>query len=173
MPPETSEAPQRGSQPTRGPFRTSTGKPGESFGNTTGLAESHIVCGDLWPAKPKTVPACLLGARNHTLRPLSCDTHGPFPFAAVRDLLGITRALYRAEIAGAADGARLRSLEEIGRGYRSALDLARRSGEGTLGRRAAWSWAEKSTSALGNLVAEQSQVATLVRASAALLGRRP
>lgn len=95
-----------------------------------------------------------------------CDTHGPFPTGAVRDLLAITRALYRA----AQDQPRRERLTGIGRLLREALDLAR-SGPGTLGRRAAWLKAEEATAALGELVRDGSTVEPLVRAAAARLKR--
>ena len=100
---------------------------------------------------------------------MPADTHGPFPFGAVRDLLGITRALYRA-----ADGEpqRQAELHRIGRDLRDALELARRTEEGTLGRRGAWQRAERATKALGDLVADGCAVAPLVRATAARLRRR-
>jgi ABC-type tungstate transport system permease subunit len=100
---------------------------------------------------------------------MPADTHGPFPFGAVRDLLGITRALYRA-----ADGEpqRQSQLQQIGLGLRQALDLARRTQEGTLGRRGAWQQAERATEALGELVADGCAVESLVRATAVCLGRQ-
>lgn len=99
---------------------------------------------------------------------MPADTHGPFPFEPVRDLLGITRALYRA-----ADGEprRQAELQRIGLGLREALELARRSGEGTLGRRAAWTKAERATKALGALVADGCAVEPLVQATAICLAR--
>lgn len=98
---------------------------------------------------------------------MPCDTHGPFPFGAVSDLLGIARALFRAT----ADESRRERLVNIGREIRQALDMARRSGPGTLGRRAAWDRAERATAALGELVADGSTVAPLVRAAATRLRR--
>jgi hypothetical protein len=56
------------------------------------------------------------------------------PRDVVRDLLGITRALYRAKLAGARDPRRLVQLEDIGRTYQRALDLAR-AGPDTMGGR--------------------------------------
>jgi hypothetical protein len=105
---------------------------------------------------------------------MPCDTHGPFPFAVVRDLLGITRALYRAERdADSPDShERLRALVEAGKAYRQALDLAMESEPGTLGRRAAWSWAEKATDKLGRVVGSRSELSALIEVSAACLGRR-
>lgn len=104
---------------------------------------------------------------------LPCDTHGPFPRETIRDLLGITRALYRAERAAALpDGReRLDRLTEIGKHYRLALELALKCGPGTMGRRAAWAWAEKATEALGDFVAESAELASVVRASAQKLSR--
>jgi len=99
---------------------------------------------------------------------MPADTHGPFPFEAVRDLLGIARALYRA-----ADGEpqRQAELQRIGLGLREALELARSSGDGTMGRRAAWQKAERATRALGALVADGCTVEPLVQATAARLAR--
>jgi hypothetical protein len=91
------------------------------------------------------------------------------PHATVRDLLGITRALYRAELAAPpprSDRRRLDRLEEIGKHFRLALDLAARSPPDTMGHRAAWDRAEKATRALGEFVAESEALAMAVRATA-------
>ena len=88
---------------------------------------------------------------------MAIDNRGPFPVEAVRDLLGITRALYRAELKAPpprADKLRRERLEQIGKNYRLALELAAKCEAGTMGRRAAWGWAEKATAALGEFVAE-------------------
>jgi hypothetical protein len=97
-----------------------------------------------------------------------------FPRDVVRDLLGITRALYRAERAKPnPDRAHLDRLVVIGGQYRLALDLAKH-GPDTMGGRAALSWAEKATTALGDLVQESELIAEAVRATAGKLrgGRR-
>jgi hypothetical protein len=107
----------------------------------------------------------------------------------VRDLLAITRALYRAELAAsptpeaAAPAAtvsaatvsaatvsdtagRLRRLEEIGHMLRQALELSRVEPD-TIGHRAAWTWADQGTTALGELVATtEAKLEPLVRAAA-------
>jgi hypothetical protein len=98
---------------------------------------------------------------------MPCDNHGPFPFGAVQDLLAITRALYRAS----PQTDRSRRLKRIGEALRASIDLARASGEGTLGRRAAWSKAEAATAELGELVADGVTVETLVVAAAAKIRR--
>lgn len=99
------------------------------------------------------------------------DPHGQFPFGAVRDLLGIARALYRA-----ADGdpRRQAEIQRIGTELRDALVLARRSREGTMGRRAAWIKSERATQTLGELVADGCAVEPLVRATGTCVvrGRR-
>jgi hypothetical protein len=89
----------------------------------------------------------------------------------VRDLLGITRALYRAELAlppPRADRLRLDQLEEIGKLFRRALALSRGEPD-TMGHRAAWSWAEQATLALGEFVGEELRLGAVLRASAVKL----
>jgi hypothetical protein len=101
--------------------------------------------------------------------PPSC--RDPLPRGVVRDLLGITRALYRAELAlppPRADRLRLERLEEIGKLFRRALELSRGEPD-TMGHRAAWSWAEQATHALGEFVGEDLQLGAVLRASAVKL----
>jgi hypothetical protein len=64
----------------------------------------------------------------------------PLPREIVRDLLGITRALYRAELAKASsDRARLERLLQIGQQYRQPLQ------RGANTRRTQWAAAQRST----------------------------
>jgi hypothetical protein len=74
------------------------------------------------------------------------------PRGVVRDLLGITRALYRAELAAGGNPVRLQALVDVGRMLRTALELSRTEPD-TIGHRAAWGWAGKATAALGDFVA--------------------
>jgi hypothetical protein len=75
------------------------------------------------------------------------------PFEAVRDLLAITRALYRATRGDdPQDTARLRALEEIGTMLRSVLGAAT-THPGTIAHQNAWVAAERATQALSELVA--------------------
>jgi hypothetical protein len=98
-------------------------------------------------------------------------TDTPFPAALVRDLLGIVRGMYRAERASAARDVRtLEALQQIGQELRMALDLGR-SQPGSMGYRAAWTWAEQATAKLGALIGEKQQLAPIVRASAMRLRR--
>lgn len=76
----------------------------------------------------------------------------PFPFEAVRDLLGILRAMYAAAKDQGAGRRRLLAIQAIGRELRAAVDLALEHEPGTLGHAAAWQRAERATSALGDLV---------------------
>lgn len=98
-----------------------------------------------------------------------------FPRELVRDLLGLVRALYRAELdspPGELNASCLRRLEEIGQQLRQALELGARCGPGTLGRRAAWSSAEAAAAALGELSATSRSIADAANATAARMRRR-
>jgi hypothetical protein len=109
------------------------------------------------------------------LAPCLARNTGPFPREAVRDLLGITRALYRAELAlpeAQRQPSRLDRLVEIGKQYRLALELGSRCNPDTMGGRAARSWAETATAALGEVVAESDWVAKAVRETARRLSNR-
>lgn len=90
----------------------------------------------------------------------------------MRDLLGITRALYRAEKrTRTLNAARLEQLLEIGKQLRLALDLSRYDAD-TMGGRAARRWAEQATETLGRFVADSELMAPAVAAMAERLRRR-
>jgi hypothetical protein len=74
------------------------------------------------------------------------------PLSALRDLIGICRALYAAWRTNGAGPVELDELAEIGRELSAALELARKTKPDTLGHRAAWSRAESATKRLGHLV---------------------
>jgi hypothetical protein len=96
----------------------------------------------------------------------------PFPREVVRDLLGITRALFRAERAKPApEVARVERLRQIGQLYREALDMGTRYGPDTMGRRAALGKAEQATTALGQFVEGSELMAPAVAAAAQRLRR--
>jgi hypothetical protein len=92
--------------------------------------------------------------------------HSQLPRGAVRDLLGITRALYRAEMAAGGNPVRLQALVDIGHQLHEALELSRVE-PNTIGHRAAWGWADKAVRALGNFVASGTapDLAAVLRAS--------
>lgn len=69
------------------------------------------------------------------------------PRGAVRDLLSLARALYRAEFARGGHPVRLQALAEIGHALREALELSKVEPD-TIGHRAAWGWAQRGTRSL-------------------------
>jgi hypothetical protein len=88
------------------------------------------------------------------------------PAEAVRDLVGIARAMYAAKKRDGAPEPELEELVAIGKKLKHALDLARRSGPNTLGHRAAWANAEEATSRLVRIVGVTTSAALLVEAAA-------
>ena len=97
----------------------------------------------------------------------------PFPREVVRDLLGITRALYRAESSKPSPDPALRArLEQIGRQYRRALELGTKYEPDTMAGRAARREAEEATLALGELVADSAMLIAPAVAAAAHRLRR-
>ena len=91
------------------------------------------------------------------------------PLEAVRDLLGVVRALYRAWRDQGRPANELAHLETIGKDLRAALDLARRAPPPSLGHAAAWARAERATKALGQIVGDAECLAPAVRAVVAKL----
>jgi hypothetical protein len=75
-----------------------------------------------------------------------------FPFEAVRDLLGILRALYAAHKARGASTVRLRQIQKLALGLQRATALAEASGAGTAESRRAFEMAEQATHGLADLV---------------------
>lgn len=88
-----------------------------------------------------------------------------FPFEAVRDLLGIARAMWSAET----DPVRRAQLTEMGRALRRSADQARKLPADSLGARAAFRHAEEATKRLCGFVA--GDAATIVHAAASRLRR--
>jgi len=68
------------------------------------------------------------------MRPSNRDR---LPRGVVRDLLAVTRALYRAELAAGGNPVRLQQPADVGAMPRSALELSRVQPD-TIGHRAAW-----------------------------------
>ncbi len=90
-----------------------------------------------------------------------------FPVGAARDLLGITRALYRAEQAGAGNPLALEDLKQIGEKLKTAIDLATRADPGTIGHSAAWSHADDAMTKLGALIGDEMNLAPVFAATLA------
>ena len=76
----------------------------------------------------------------------------PFPFEAVRDLLGILRAMYGAARASGAGQRRSAAIRRIGLELRAATDLALEHEPHTLGHAAAWDRAERATREIAALI---------------------
>ena len=67
----------------------------------------------------------------------------PLPVEAIRDLLGITRALYAAPKAESGGERRLAELVAAGKDLKLAIGMARKNSAGSLGHRRAWKLAEQ------------------------------
>jgi hypothetical protein len=93
------------------------------------------------------------------------------PIEAVRDLLGIARAMYAAAKREGAGTPRLLELSEVGKRLKLALDLARRTPPESVGHRAAWSHAEAATGALMKMVSATTPAAPIVEAAVIRLRR--
>jgi hypothetical protein len=75
----------------------------------------------------------------------------PFPLEAARDLLGIARALYAAEVAAEASPERVAELATIGVDLATAVQMGRNR-PGSLGHRAAWDRASGAAQRLAGFV---------------------
>lgn len=84
------------------------------------------------------------------LGPMAGDEH--FPFEAVRDLLGVVRAVYSLRKAERAGRAELAKIAKVGTELSEAIDLAVSTRPGSIGHRAAWERAEGATRSAGELV---------------------
>lgn len=87
------------------------------------------------------------------------------PLGAVRDLIGICRALYVAWKAQGVGPVELEELSAIGRELGAALKLGRQTKPDSIGHRAAWSRAEQATKRLGQLVSELERLRPTVLAA--------
>jgi hypothetical protein len=99
------------------------------------------------------------------------DPYPPLPLGAVRDLLGITRALYRAALMDEPrDAGRLEALDRIGKMFQAVLRAAHEH-RGTTAHLEAWTAAELATKALGELVGESTQLGPVIAATARRVSR--
>jgi hypothetical protein len=89
----------------------------------------------------------------------------PIPLEALRDLIGVCRALYAAWSTAGASPIELEELLQVGKDLREAYRLARNTPPNTLGHRAAWSRAEAATQRLGHLVSELERLQPVVAAA--------
>ena len=93
------------------------------------------------------------------------------PLNAVRDLIGIVRAMYFAWQERGATQEKLNELVHVGRELRQALELAARTEPDTVGHRAAWSRAERANAALCAMIAEEEAVRPVIEAAVKRVGR--
>ena len=96
----------------------------------------------------------------------------PFPFEAVRDLLGLMRSLYAAQKDAGARPEELEPLARAGKELQEALSLASSSKPGTLGYAAAWKRAEDGTARAGSLVGTAMTAQPVVKAAVGRVVRR-
>ena len=89
----------------------------------------------------------------------------PFPFEAVRDLLGILRALYAADKTKRGGERRLSAIREIAMELRRATDLAMEYEPNTLGHSAAWERAETATYRMADLVDVTTPLEPMLKAA--------
>jgi len=89
----------------------------------------------------------------------------PFPFEAVRDLLGILRALYAADKARGAGERRLSEIRRVALELRRATDLALDHAPGSIGHRTAWENADHATLRLTDLVDVTTQLEPMLVAA--------
>ena len=94
--------------------------------------------------------------------PLARD---PFPFEAVRDLLGVVRSIYAAAKSANAAPLELSRIAAIGTDLSEATSLASGTRPGTLGHAAAWRRAEEATRRVGDLVDSLTPAEPLVAAA--------
>jgi hypothetical protein len=96
----------------------------------------------------------------------------PFPFRALRDLIGVCRALYAAAKDRGASRVVLERIGSVGRELSRANAMARASQPGTEQRDAAWRRAEQAARWVGHLVAEHDQARPIVEAATKRVCRR-
>jgi hypothetical protein len=93
------------------------------------------------------------------------------PLHAVRDLIGIVRAMYFAWQERGVAQDKLDELVHVGRELREALGLAARTEPDTVGHRAAWSRAERATASLCAMVGAEEPLRPAVVVAAKRAGR--
>jgi hypothetical protein len=99
------------------------------------------------------------------------NPYPPLPIEPLRDLLGITRALYRTTLLEASpDALRLQALEDIGTTLRAVLRAAG-AHPGTIDHLNAWASAERATKALGELVDDSMPLGPLMASTARRISR--
>jgi hypothetical protein len=109
------------------------------------------------PMRLLTMSRSACGAVDGSLEPAIMGAMPPkldaaVPTEALRDLIGICRALYAAWTKSCVGPMELEELASIGKELNKALELAKSTRVNTVGHRAAWARAEEATKRLGLLV---------------------
>jgi hypothetical protein len=89
----------------------------------------------------------------------------PFPFDAVRDLLGVVRAIYAAAKDGGASREELNRIARVGRELSRALDLAGSTQQGASGHAAAWRVTDQVMLQVSDLIDPLTPAAPLLQAA--------
>lgn len=95
----------------------------------------------------------------------------PIPLDALRDLLGLVRAMWRAKKKEGAPPFELARYERVGRDLKEAFNMGVSSTPGTMGYWAAWAKAEKATHAVADLVSCIDSAEPIVKAAQAAVRR--
>jgi len=110
-------------------------------------------------------------AASLTADPLLSIRRDPFPFEAVRDLIGILRALYASTPPEQRE--RRQQIAATARELIEATELATKGGPGSMGESAAWKRAERATLRLTDLVAFMARTDELLLAAGERIRRAP
>jgi hypothetical protein len=94
-------------------------------------------------------------------------TQPPFPFDAVRDLLGVVRAVYAAARGGGAGRNELSRIAKVGEDLSRALDLAGSTQQGAGAAAIAWRCLDEALVEVGALVDPLTPAAPIVHAARA------
>jgi hypothetical protein len=89
----------------------------------------------------------------------------PYPFDAVRDLLGVVRAIYMAAKDGGAPREELGRIAKVGRDLSRALDLAGAVQQGATGHAAAWKVTDQALLQVNDLVDPLTPAAPILLAA--------
>jgi hypothetical protein len=89
----------------------------------------------------------------------------PFPFDAVRDLLGVVRTIYAAAKEGGSSREELARIAQVGKELSRALDLAGSPQQGASGLSAAWKVADRAMLQVNDLVDPLTPAAPLLMAA--------
>lgn len=92
----------------------------------------------------------------------------PAPLAVIRDLLGIVRLLWQGRAEAGASVPELDGIRKIGESLGVAVDLATKSGKGTMGERSALQRAEDALTQLSICIADQGVSVLLAAAEGRL-----